>query len=126
MRYLLDSTVIIDLFRGHPRVVAWVRGSLAQGATLWVTPITVAEVLAGVPERGLEAQRRFLRELGFAPLDFAVAERAARLFWERKVQGARLPLMDLLQWAAAEVHGLTLVSSNTRHYPGPVLDPREG
>ncbi len=38
MRYLLDSTAIIDLFRGHPRVVAWVRGSLAQGATLVLDP----------------------------------------------------------------------------------------
>ena len=125
MRYLLDSTVIIDLFRGHPRVVAWVRGSLAQRATLWVTPITVAEVLAGVPEARLEAPRRLLQELGFVALDFPVAERAARLFWERRLQGTRLPLVDLLQWAVAEVHGLVLVSSNARHYPGPVVDPRE-
>ncbi|HAR68341.1 MAG TPA: hypothetical protein DCR99_01160 [Thermus scotoductus] len=126
MRYLLDSTVVIDLLRGHPKVVAWIQQTVAQGATLWVTPITVAEVLAGVPEARLEAPRRLLQELGFVALDFPVAERAARLFWERRLQGTRLPLVDLLQWAAAEVHGLTLVSSNTHHYPGPVLDPREG
>jgi len=123
--YLLDSTVIIDWLRGHPVVTRWLSVRAAAGARLVLSPITVAEVMAGVAP-GLRQRRR--EELGafdFAPLEFEAAALAGETYADLSARGRRLPLPDLLQGAQARTLGLILATSNLAHFPDlEVEDPR--
>src|SRR5262249_43196308 len=50
-KYLLDSDVVIEWLRGNGRVVAWVRDRDAAGDFLAWSPVSIAEVYAGVRPR---------------------------------------------------------------------------
>ncbi len=56
--------------------------------------------------------RAWLAQFTIIEVDAAVAERAVEL---RRTHRLRLPV--LLIWASAQVHGLILVSRNTRDFP---------
>src|SRR5262249_10481162 len=47
-KYLLDSDVVIEWLRGNARVVAWVRDRDAAGDFLAWSPVSIAEVYAGL------------------------------------------------------------------------------
>ena len=123
--YLLDTSVLIDWLRGREPVAGWLETEAAGGAGLMLTPISVAEVLAGIdPTRRPEAAR-LLVEFMFLNITFSVASRAAELYWAHERSGSRLPLPDLLQAATALEYGLSVATSNIRHFPDVVVvDPR--
>src|SRR5262245_65483350 len=50
-KYLLDSDVVIEWLRGNGRVVGWVRDRDAAGDFLAWSPVSIAEVYAGVRHR---------------------------------------------------------------------------
>ena len=124
--YLLDTSVVIDWLAGRPGVGQWMEARIKGGAPLVVTPITIAEVLAGVEPlrhaKVLSLLEGFLLEL----IDAEVAATAGRLCWEHDRSGTRVPLPDLLQAAVAIKHNLSVATSNTRHFPDvPHWDPRQ-
>lgn len=119
------STVVIDWLLGRDAVVAWLADALAGGALLLVTPITVAEVLAGLEPNDRDRVAALLAEFGWVELNRAAAMYAAALFWPHTRSGHRLPLPDLLQAAAARETGAIVAASNRRHFPGVrSVDPR--
>ena len=110
--YLLDSTVIIDWLRGHPAVTRWLAARAAAGARLVLSPVTVAEVLAGTAPGLRDRRREDLKAFDFAPLEFGAAALAGETYADLSALGRRLPLPDLLQGAQARTLGLILATSN--------------
>jgi predicted nucleic acid-binding protein len=120
--YLVDTNVLSEWRKG-PRadagVVRWF-GEVADDE-IYVSVLTVGELRRGVDSierRDAAAARvlnRWLRGLveGFSerllPVDKAVAEE-----WGRMNAARSLPVIDSLLAATAKVHGLTLVTRNTK------------
>lgn len=105
---LFDTNIIIDYLNGIPES----RAELARYRRVFISPITFVEVLVGTSQASDVTVRAFLARFTMAELSTATLEAAIRL---RKEYRIRVP--DALVWAAAEIHGLLIVTRNTRDFP---------
>ena len=115
-RYLLDTDIVIEWLSRDERVVAWLETHDAAGDLLACTPVTIAELYAG-----LRASEHFfigeiLQVLHCVDINARIGHKAGRY---RQLFGPShgVKIADALIAAAAHVHGLTLCSRNLRHYP---------
>ena len=110
---VLDTTVLIDVMRGHPRAREYVR-SLADVPAC--SEVTRVELLLGMraPER--EATEALMRSLRWVPVDEQIARRAGLLgrAWTRSHD---VGPVDLIIAATAQELGVALATSNLRHFP---------
>lgn len=118
--YLLDTNVLIDLLSRGKRS-APVERLLVAKTTLAATSVTVTEVFRGMRLEESATTERLMRSLVFYPVDFEAAKLAGELFlaWRRK--GVTLGLPDSTIAAVCLRYGLTLVTSNVKHFPMPEL-----
>ncbi|MCZ7566971.1 MAG: type II toxin-antitoxin system VapC family toxin [Ardenticatenaceae bacterium] len=110
---LLDTDVLIDYLRGRPEAIDYV-DTLTN--PLFVSVITVGELYAGVRD-GAERSRldTFLLAFTIIPVDQAIAVTGGLLRRDfGKSHGTGLA--DALIAATAQVHGLTVVSLNRKHF----------
>jgi predicted nucleic acid-binding protein len=120
--YLLDSNIVSELRkreRTDPRVGEWFAG--VDDAELFLSVLTLGEIRRGIDSiqrrdrpRALALNRWFHAlvtgyDTRVLPVDQKVAEE-----WGRMNAVATLPAIDSLLAATARVHGLTLVTRNTR------------
>jgi predicted nucleic acid-binding protein len=130
--YLLDTNVVSELRKPRPHggVVAWVRAT--PDAHLHISAVTVGEIQAGIElTREQDAAKAaqievWLNQLASAyevlPMDAPVFRAWARLMHRR----SDTLYEDAMIAATAVVHGLTVVTRNTRDFAPfgvPVLDP---
>jgi len=120
--YLLDSNIVSELRkreRANPGVRQWVAG--VDDAELFLSVLTVGELRRGIESvqrrdrtRALVLNRWFHALVtGYEPRVLIVDRRVAET-WGRLNAVASLPAIDSLLAATAHVHGLTLVTRNTR------------
>ncbi|MFL5282671.1 MAG: type II toxin-antitoxin system VapC family toxin [Rhodopila sp.] len=129
--YLLDTCVISEARRGTLPAVKWLQS--AQSDTLFMSVITVGEIMKGVMMKlrhdppAAASLLRWLDELRFVytarilPIDDAVATAWGRLMAERT-----RPVADALIAATAKVHNKVLVTRNIADFDGTgvdVIDP---
>jgi hypothetical protein len=111
---LVDSDVLVWVYRGHPRAAALLyqvaepaisiitRMELLRGARNAVEKRRVREVVAGIP----------LRVISLSP---AIGERAYHLLDEVGLANA-IDVPDCLIAATALEHNIPLVTANLKHY----------
>lgn len=109
MNRLLDSVILIDHFNGVPAATDYLARWAPECA---ISAITRAEVLTGFDEADWARPMALLAHFPVLAVDAAVADEAARL---RRQYRWKLP--DALQAAFAVLHGLRLVTRNTRDFP---------
>lgn len=120
--YLLDTNVISELRRARPHgaVVAWLRS--IHHADLFVSAVTIGELQAGVEitrekDPGKAAAiEAWIDEIADA---YHVLDMDARVFrcWARLLHRRSNELSgDAMIAAIAEVHKLTVVTRNVRHF----------
>jgi len=133
LKYLLDTNVLSAMRRRgrHPAVTAWFRSVVA--ADLFMSVLTLGEVRKGIEEaRGAdpafaqdletwlqELEREFLERI--VPIDQDIAEA-----WGRMLAVDDRAPVDALLAATALVHGMALVTRNTKDFRArgvPVIDP---
>lgn len=110
---VLDTTVLIDVLRGHRPALDYLR-SLDEVPAC--SEISRVEVLRGVRQREREVVEQLFRALRWIPVDEQVARRAGALgrAWRRS---HALASADLVIAATTEELGADLATSNVRHYP---------
>jgi predicted nucleic acid-binding protein len=137
MRYLLDTSVLIDVARNEPASVRWWQAQDAR--RLFTSTITVGELYrrayqrhARDPEKLLRALRE-VAEVALAPFrgrvlafDEAAAVIWGRLMGEGAARGRRPAIDDSKIAAIAIAHGMSLATSNPRDFLPlcPTIDPR--
>jgi len=111
VREALDSVILIDLLNGVPEAERVMIDCV--GASISV--ISWIEVMSGLRDAAAEdAGRRLISRAVLLPLSDAIAEEAVRIRRQR-----RLKLPDAIILATARVHGLVLVTRNTKDFdPG--------
>lgn len=115
-KYLLDSDVIIEWLRRDERVVAWLDARVVAGDFLACTPVSVAEIYAGLRHREEFFVAQILQVLHCVDLNERIGHKAGHY---RQAFGAShgVEIADALIAGAAHIHGLTLCTRNLRHYP---------
>jgi toxin FitB len=134
--FLLDTCVLAELVRPnpHPGVLAWFEAQEAE--SLYLSVLTVGEIEKGVEllptGRRRIALRTWLETLNSTyssrviPVDAAVAIRWGRLCAAAEKSGHHLSVVDGLIAATAILHGLTVVTRNTKDFlltGASLLDP---
>ena len=118
---LLDSDVVIEILRGRREVVEAAERLVASGVPTYCTPITWAEVFAGIKPGEEAATQAFFEARGEVALDSAAGRRSGT-YLARYGRSHGVTLADALIAAAASIAGLRLWTRNKRHYPMDDLD----
>lgn len=114
--YLLDSNVLILHLRKDPEVVTLLTQWVTQHE-LYISVVTRAEILAGMRPREEKLTLNLLDSLTNLTVDRFIADRAGRLIYDYARRGLQVSFPDALISATALEHDLTLVTTNTQHFP---------
>ena len=106
MSVLWDTSVVIDLLRGHAPAIAYAR-ALSEPPSC--SEISRVEVLRGLRSNERRATERLFATISWLPVDEQIARRAGDLgrTWRRSHAG--IATADLIIAATAEVHGAILL-----------------
>jgi len=109
LKYLLDSTIVIDHFNGVPQSDRYILGINPKETALSV--VTVAEVLAGFAQDDWYPVELFFQQYRMLDINYPVSLTAAKL---RQIYRFKLP--DSFQAALAINHGIKLVTRNSKDF----------
>ena len=136
MSFLVDTNVVSEIRKGprcDPAVAAW-WADVAEDE-LWLSVAVLGEIRKGIELARLRdpakarALERWLAELTAGYADrLLVVDTAVAQEWGRLSAIRRVPVVDALLAATANVHGLTLVTRNEQDVAGlgvAVLNPFE-
>lgn len=114
MAKLLDSDLLIDYLRGHSDAASFIEANIAVAH---ISVMNIAELYQGV-RNGEEQTKleKMISAMTALPITSAIAERGGLFSRDyRPTHGCGLA--DCLIAATAELHGLTLVTLNAKHFP---------
>jgi tRNA(fMet)-specific endonuclease VapC len=117
--YLLDTDTVIYGLKGVPAVVENMRRRRASPMALSV--VTYGELVFGAEKsekrtQNLASVHRVAELYPILPVTRAIMDTFGPVKAELHREGERIDDFDLLVAATALVHGLTLVTNNTRHF----------
>lgn len=115
-KYLLDTDVIIEWLCRDQTVVAWLRAHDRAGDFLACTPVSVAEIYAGLRSSEEFVVADILRVLHCVEINERIGHKAGH-YRRRFGRSHGVEIANALIAGAAHVHGLTLCSRNLRPYP---------
>ena len=115
--YLLDTTVLVDYFRGRQAASLLLERLVDDGHTLALCGINVAELFAGLPERQRPAARELIDSLHYLEILPQVAELAGTIRFDAARRGVAIHLPDAMIAAVAIANDATLVTANVRDFP---------
>ena len=118
MGLVLDTSVLIDLLRGH---VA--DDSVLDPARepVMISTITVHEVLAGLRDHEAALTDSVLASFAVVPFGAREAELSARWRREYRSRGLTLKLPDMAIAATAAIRNVPLATGNVKDFPMPEL-----
>lgn len=135
--YLLDTNVVSEWVKPRPalNVIRWLAS--VDEDSVYLSVITFAEIHQGIAEMAAGRRRDALRswlqndlyfrfERRILPVDYPVAEAWGDLMSRARKSGGNLNPMDAFLAATAQVHSLTAVTRNTKHFPKspvPIFNP---
>lgn len=113
---VVDSSVLIDLLRGHAGALAVLEESAAVGE-LWSVVVCRTEVIAGMRPRERQRTMALLDQLSWLEVDVPLADAAGQLARRFHAAHRGIDVVDYL--IAAAVHRLEarLLTTNVRHFP---------
>lgn len=111
---LVDTDVMVDFLRGHPRAVAFVQKSSTR---IILSAIVASELYAGVKgDDELDVLDNLLSLFRIVPVSRELA-RAGGLYKRDYAKSHGLGLADAILAATAESENADLKTLNTKHYP---------
>ncbi len=118
MKYLLDTNVLIAMYKGNTTIRKAIMS--ANPSQCVVSDLTIGELLVGAYKGGnrrqweqvTETKRKFIS----IPLSADVIDLYAKIRAKLELQGVRLDSMDLLLGCTALYYGLTIITHNTKHF----------
>jgi len=114
---ILDSDVLIEILRGNLRTSGWTAAQASTGETLRYSPVSRAEIGAGMRAGEEEGIAALFAGLDAVTIDSTTGELAGERLRRYRASHA-LELGDALIGASAQQHGERLATFNRRHYPG--------
>lgn len=119
MTVLVDSDIVIEVLRGRNAglLARWNQVMTSRDAIL-CSPVTAAELWAGVRPSETAVLGEFLDALTHVPIDHATGRKAGD-YLRQFSKSHGLELGDALIAAASVLSGAALWTQNLKHYPMP-------
>ena len=115
-KVLLDSDVLIEWLRGHEPVVQQIGTMIEEHAELFWTPVSIAEIFAGVRKDEEDAVANLFVLLESLPVTPAVGRKAGQ-YLKSYAKSHGVQLGDALIAACASSERFSLWTLNRKHYP---------
>jgi len=118
--HLLDSGILIRHLRnqrGYPELV----NRLSDDSEIYIASFTRLEVVRGMQERERKKTFGLLDSFRTIPMTGEIADMAGELIHSWRSRGITVGDADAVIAASALHDGLTLVTTNARHFPMPEL-----
>jgi predicted nucleic acid-binding protein len=112
VRYLLDTTLVIDHAHGYEPAMALLHRLYEEGAELFTCDVVVCEALSGGTDEHRAVVARLLQALDYVATDPDAARSAGAARLQRHRSGAMLGLGDALIAAVARGLDATVVTRN--------------
>ena len=112
MRYLLDTTLVIDHANGHVGATSLLARLFDEGHELFTCDIVVCEAMSGGTDEQRDVLGRLLGALDYVATDPPAACAAGAARQQRRDAGGRLGLGDALIAAVARGLDATIVTRN--------------
>lgn len=112
MRYLLDTTLIVDHAHGYEPAMAVLHHLYEEGGDLYTCDVVVSEALSGGSDEHVAVVSRLLEPLDYVATDPSAARQAGEARLKRHRSGGKLGLGDALIAAVAARIGATVVTRN--------------
>jgi len=119
--YLLDTNVLILALRSDPKALDLLDALDRKREHVCISVATRTEILAGMRPHEEERTIELLGSLDNLLVDEITADQAGRLIYQYACQGIQLSFPDALIAATALHHGLTLATTNPKHFLIPDL-----
>jgi len=116
MTVVVDTSVMIDVLRGHPSAAQVLRDARHRGP-LHASEVTRLEVLAGMRPAEETATRDFLGAFIWHSVGEEVAERAGAIGRQWLPGNRGIDAADLIIAATAELLDAQLYTMNVKHFP---------
>ncbi|MFZ5923345.1 MAG: type II toxin-antitoxin system VapC family toxin [Chloroflexota bacterium] len=119
--HILDSNILIRYLRkvsGYKDLL----GEIERKGWTYISAMTRLEILRGMLERERQDTSALLNSLETVPITSEIADLAGEMIRSWRGRGVILSDADAVIAATAIHHGLTLVTTNPRHFPMPELD----
>lgn len=116
MRYLLDSTFVIDFLRARPQVVERMWRLVASGDDPYITDVVLCEVATGIRPTELDAFDAFVEGVEFVQPGPEVARQAGLWRGDARRRGQTLSVRDALIAATAGALGASILTRNVRDF----------
>jgi predicted nucleic acid-binding protein len=115
-KWLIDTDVLIDYFRGLVQATAFLE-KIIQRDSCYLSSITVAELFAGIRE-GKERHllESFLQSFNIIPIDQTIAQTGG-LYKRDYSKSHGLGLADAIIAATSDLYHAELVTLNSKHFP---------
>jgi predicted nucleic acid-binding protein len=114
-RFLLDTTVLIDISKGAPEVYGRL-GTLLEGGEAGVCAVSVAEFMTGVPPTKRAWMARVIDQFTYWHLTREAAETAGMLRYDLARRGIALQVPDALIAGLAQALKAVLVTDNAKDF----------
>jgi predicted nucleic acid-binding protein len=112
MRYLLDTTVLVDHANGFPAATQLLWRLFEEGGDLYTCDVVACEAMSGGTDQHLAAISRLIKPLEYVSTSPEAARWAGDSRLRRHRDGGKLGLGDALIAAAAMAIGATVVTRN--------------
>ena len=116
MRIVLDSDVIIECLRGNATVTEKLKQLYLSATIISYTPISSAEIYAGVRENERRKVKYFFDNLNFLPIDDEAGVKAGD-YLRKFSKSHNVEIADALIAASAFINKAKLYTHNKKHYP---------
>ena len=126
MRYIADTTYLIDLINGDAKAVDIAKELDSYNERLALSVISVEEYLRGIHylyydkkkilKEKLARAERELHAFNILPFTYETALIAAHIEAELTKKGEMISLPDIIIGSTALYHNLTLITRNTKHF----------
>jgi tRNA(fMet)-specific endonuclease VapC len=117
---ILDTDIVTYYFKRNPKVVSQLNQYLSIHGFIYISRITVIEILGGLKAksatRQIEDFKTFIAQHQILDTSEVSADISADIFAELWQKGRHSGNYDILIAGIAMAHDLTLVSNNTKDY----------
>lgn len=113
---LIDTDIAIDHFHGNQSAREFFAQALASGEPLYISVVTLTELLAGMRSGEEELTEKLLSLFTVIDVDNAIGRKAAE-YLRQYSRSHKMDLGDALIAATAAIMGAELATRNIKHYP---------
>jgi hypothetical protein len=114
---IVDTDILIWILRGRKEIIEKFKSLIVKyDGHVFITPVQVAEIYAGLKGNEEEKVTAFLRTLRTIPIDYETG-RLAGEFMKKYRKSHNITIADSLVAASAKVHSFGLWTLNKKHYP---------